>query len=861
MALQVKIGLNAADRVSRPFENARRSTDRLRSAVSETTGQVRQLERVSGDLESFRRLRWDARSNAAALAQAQAKVDALSEEMAKSDRVTKAMRSEFAAAKKDVARLSKEAQGNTASMQALRAKLSAAGIDTKHLGAAQRRLKTELDATRRAADQQGQALDRARKKAEAMSKARARMDGAHQRAGSLAMAGAAGMAMGGTALAVGGMSAAAGINFEEQMSAVGALARLDKTSEAFQKLKAQAAELGATTSFSASEAAGGMRFLAMSGFEAAEIMAAMPGMLDLAKAGGTDLATTADIASNILSGFRLEADQMGRVGDVLAATFTRSNVDLAMLGDTMKYVAPIATELGTSVEEAAAMAGLLGNVGIQGSEAGTAMRALHTRMAGPPKAAAEALDMLGVATRNREGDLRSMIDILADVAKATEDMGNAERVAAFKDIAGEEAGAAMAQLVNEGGSGAISQFVDILRNAGGEATRIAQQMGDNASGDIKGFWSAIEGMNIALTETNASPLRDLVQTATSAVRATTEWVKANPELAGGLVKVAAAAAGLVFVGGALAATAAGILGPFAMLRFAMTAAGIQTGIAGRGAGLLSRAIGGIASVARVAFPVVVGGIRAMSMAMMANPLGLILGGIALAATLLITFWEPISGFFSDLWSRVSGYFAGAWQGIKTALGFSPMAILASAWQPISAFFTGLWSGVGGVFSAAWDGIKAALGFTPLGLLATHWEPITGYFGTMLDGLTGMFGKAWDWILAKMETLAGPLQWIADKVGGLFGGGGGGGGMPAPQMPEPRPVPTRPVAAATTALAVAAAPVAAMPPAPVHQEIQIVVNAAPGMDEKAVAQEVRRQLEQLQARERAAQRTRLYDGME
>ena len=156
------------------------------------------------------------------------------------------------------------------------------------------------------------------------------------------------------------------------MSRVQALTRLDKGSAELAALRAQARKLGADTMFSATEAAEGQAFLGMAGFDAKQIQAAMPGLLDMAKAGDTDLGRTADIGSNILGGFGLAAEEMSRVSDVLTQTMTTSNVTLEMLGETMKYVAPQARAAGASLEEMAAMTGLLGNVGIQSSQAGTA---------------------------------------------------------------------------------------------------------------------------------------------------------------------------------------------------------------------------------------------------------------------------------------------------------------------------------------------------------------------------------------------------------------------------------------------------------------------------------------------------------
>jgi TP901 family phage tail tape measure protein len=177
----------------------------------------------------------------------------------------------------------------------------------------------------------------------------------------------------------------------------------------------------------------------MAGFDPKAIKAAMPGMLDLASAGGSELAETADIASNIMSGLGLGAAEMDKLGDVLVGTFTRSNTNLRMLGETMKYAAPMAKTYGVDLETAAAMAGKLGDAGLQGSMGGTALSSIMNRLAAPPKAAEKALEKLNIKTADANGNLRAMPDILKEIYDKTKGMGTAVRGGLLKDIAGEEA--------------------------------------------------------------------------------------------------------------------------------------------------------------------------------------------------------------------------------------------------------------------------------------------------------------------------------------------------------------------------------------------------------------------------------------
>lgn len=818
--LKLNILMQAADKVSAPFRKMKQSTGQLKDQLREAAGQVRDLERVSGNIQSFRDLKAAARQNATALGAAQQRAQELGQQMAATDKVTRKMRTEFNAARKEVNRLENAEKQISQATSGLRQKLSTAGVDTRKLGDAQRKLKTDLDAARSAADKQAKSLDRARMKTNALASARAKMQKTMALQSNMAIGGASGMAAGAGALALGGRMASAGVDFGEQMSSVGAIARLDQTSEAMASLRAQAKQLGATTSFSASEAAGGMQFLAMAGFEASEIMKTMPGMLDLAKAGATDLATTADIASNVLSGFGMQASDMDRLGDILTATFTRSNVDLSMLGETMKYTAPIAKEFGASVEDVAAMSGMLGNVGIQGSQAGTALRALFSRMASPPKEARDALSELGVVTMDAGGDARDMVDILADLAKSTEGLGSAQRLAKLTAIAGQEAGAAFATLIGQGGSGEITKFIDVLNGSMGETARVAKQMGDNASGDIKSFWSAVEGMNISLTETNDAPLRSLIQSATGVVRSITGWVQANPALASGLVKVAAVLAGVIFAGGALATTVAGLLGPLAMAKFAMTTLGIKAGFLGGGMGIVGKGIGMLGSVAKIAFPIVAGGIRAIGLAMTANPIGVIIMAIAAAAYVLYAYWGPIKGFFIGLWDSITQKFSGTWETIKTILSFTPLGLIVSNWGGIMDFFSNLWDSILGGAKATFDWIAEKMGW------------VTGLFGDNETELN--------------VNNNGPST---SSTGGAI------------RRAASRPV--RTMAVAPVAAAVAAGPAAAASPsqasAPLSQDsYQIIINPPAGADANAIAKEVARQIKEIQLRNQSRMRSSLAD---
>lgn len=342
-----------------------------------------------------------------------------------------------------------------------------------------------------------------------------------------------------------------GFDFEEQMSKVQALTRLNKDDPMLEKLKEQAKLLGATTWASATQAADAQSFYAMSGFDPEAIMDALPSTLDLAKAGGVDVGRAADIGSNILSAFGLDPSEMTKVSDVLVSIFTRTNTSIESLGETMKYVAPIANKLNIPLEETAAMAGILGNIGIQGSQAGTSLKTLAVNLAAPTGRALKALEALNIETKDASGNFRGMPDIIIDMIKATEKMGDAERLGYLTDIAGKEAAAGFAGFIDENGYDEFIKIIDAAYNAQGESARVAAVMSDNLKGDWTGFMSAIESVQIGVAELDNKSMRSLIQRITKLTQGISNWIKENPKLAGTIFKVTAAIIGIIAGLGAL----------------------------------------------------------------------------------------------------------------------------------------------------------------------------------------------------------------------------------------------------------------------------------------------------------------------
>lgn len=319
------------------------------------------------------------------------------------------------------------------------------------------------------------------------------------------------------------------MEFESAMSKVQALTRLSKESEEMRALTAQARQLGAETMFSATDAAQAQGFLAMAGFNPQQIMQSMPAMLDMTKAGNIDLQRTADIASNIQTAYGLDASQMTRVADTLTMAFTTANVDLEMLAETMKYMGPVAKAAGMSLEESSAMAGMLGNAGIQASMTGTTLRNVITRLAAPPgKGALEMLQKLKVRTKDAQGNLRPLPTLLLEISEATKTLGSGERIEALNTIFGARAAPGMISMLSDPEK--IKPYIDILEKSQGAAARIARIMGDNVKGQIDEMTSSLEELTIAMFEAGKADLTSLIRGVTGMIDAASRFVAGHPRL-------------------------------------------------------------------------------------------------------------------------------------------------------------------------------------------------------------------------------------------------------------------------------------------------------------------------------------------
>lgn len=319
-------------------------------------------------------------------------------------------------------------------------------------------------------------------------------------------------AAGGAIAGLLGASVKTGMDFEQQMSRVKAIS--GATAEEFSALEKQAIDLGASTAFSATEAAEGMENLASAGFSVEEVMVAMPGMLDLAASSGADLAQASEIAAGTLRGFGLEAADAGHVADVLAKTAADTNAAVEDTGEAMKYAAPVAHAFGISMEETAAAIGIMSDAGIKGGQAGTTLRGALSRLAKPTDVMQDTMDALGISFFNAEGKMLSLTEMTEMLKDKTAGLTDEQRNAALVTLFGQESLSGMLALMDAGPE-KIGTLTTALENCDGAAAEMAETMMDNLAGAVEEFSGAAETLGILAFQSIQEPLKKAVQTATA----------------------------------------------------------------------------------------------------------------------------------------------------------------------------------------------------------------------------------------------------------------------------------------------------------------------------------------------------------
>lgn len=299
------------------------------------------------------------------------------------------------------------------------------------------------------------------------------------------------------------------MDFEAQMKKVQAIS--GASGAEFDALTEKAKEMGAATQFSATEAGQALQYMAMAGWKTDQMLSGIPGIMDLAAASGEDLGRVSDIVTNALTAFGLKAEDSGHFADVLAQASSNSNTNVSMMGETFKYVAPLAGALKYSVEDTALAIGLMANAGVQGEQAGTSLRAIMTRLVDPPADAAKALAQLGVTVKNSDGTVKPFRQTMKELRSAFSDLTDSQRAQMVSSIAGQEAMSGFFALLNTSDSD-FDKLTSAIDSSSGAAHRQAEIMNDSLKGDMKSLSSVWESLQLEFMQGPASKgLRSFVQ--------------------------------------------------------------------------------------------------------------------------------------------------------------------------------------------------------------------------------------------------------------------------------------------------------------------------------------------------------------
>lgn len=308
----------------------------------------------------------------------------------------------------------------------------------------------------------------------------------------------------------------AGTSFTESMSNVAAIS--GATGAQLASLEEKAKQMGSTTAFTASQAADAMSYMAMAGWKTEYILNGLDGIMNLAAASGEDLAATSDIVTDALTAFGKTADDSGHLADIMAAASANANTNVSMMGETFKYVAPVAGSLGYSMEDTSVAIGLMANSGIKGSQAGTTLRSMLTRLAKPTKEVQGAMNALGVSLTNEKGEMKSMRELTGELRTAFSGLSEAEKAQYAASIAGQEGMSGLLAIVNASEED-VNKLTEAIDNSSGAAQKMAATKLDNLSGDITIAKSAFEGLGLTIFDTIEGPVRSFVNILTSGIAA------------------------------------------------------------------------------------------------------------------------------------------------------------------------------------------------------------------------------------------------------------------------------------------------------------------------------------------------------
>lgn len=596
-----------------------------------------------------------------------------------------------------------------------------------------------------------------------------------------------GTAIAGLGTAVGGYAIKVGGDFEAGMSKVQAIS--GATGEDMEKLSELAKQMGKTTKFSASEAAEGYQYMAMAGWKTKDMLAGLPGIMNLAAASGESLATTSDIVTDVLTAMGKSAGDAGTFANVLASASSNSNTNVAMMGETFKYVAPLAGALGFNIEDLSQAIGLMANSGIKASQAGTSLRSILTRLASPTDEVETAMAKYGITIADSDGKMRSLSEIMQNLRESLGGLSEQEQTAAATAIGGQEAMSGLLAIVNASQED-YDKLAGAIANSTAAAENMANTMQDNLQGKLVILKSALEGVGISIYEKFEEPLKNAIEKVTEAVSnfdvdAAIEKIQ---RVLGILKAIAPVVVGIV-------SALATLYAYFKVLKVIAKVKGIIEAV--KKAGGVVAALGGPVGLVIAAIVAVIAAITTLYATnkkfrdfvnnMISQIWGKVKGVVDAVQPYLQAAMELAKNALSDAMEFIKNAISDVVENAKPAVEAignafeSAWSLIQTVWSGVEPFFSGLFNVIGvlvrtvvGVIGAqfqfAWTFVSTVWSVAT-SFFSTIWNTIAGIFAVVEAVLSGDFQGAWDAIMGIFATwkdfFMGLWQDVCDVFSGVF----------------------------------------------------------------------------------------------
>lgn len=480
-------------------------------------------------------------------------------------------------------------------------------------------------------------------------------------------------------VAMGAGAAKLGMDFEAAMSEVGAIS--GATGNDFKALEEKAKELGASTKFSSSEAAEGLKYMAMAGWDTQKMLDGLPGILKLAAASGEELGAVSDIVTDAMTAFGMEANRAAEFADTLAAASSSSNTNVGMLGESFKYVAPVAGALGYSSKDTAIALGLMANAGIKGSQSGASLRATISKLIKPVGEGEKIMKELGLSVTNTDGSMKSLHEMMVDLRKAFGQLTPEQQASYAASLVGQEAMSGLLAIVNTSEED-FNNLSDAINNSSGAADEMSKKMMDNLKGKLTELSSALEGVALQFYDA----MKPALEAVTASLQKFVDWMA---KLSPGTKRVIVAIAAIVAA-----------IGPLLIIL-----------------GVLASSIGAIIAI----IPTL-----GVAFAALTGPVGIAIAAIMAVITvgiLLYENWDKIKKKLTVVWDGIKKSAEKIWNSLKDFLkkwGLDILLIvtgpagwavllakkLAENWDVIRAKTVEIWNGIKNSLSNTWNSISS-----------------------------------------------------------------------------------------------------------------------------------------------------------